>query len=239
MSQYLPAVDIYNYTPSLCVYNTPHHRHQLLLHIFKQREVRKYFYLFSFHRDKNVNISTPSQSSYLLSWVSEELLGNVFQRKQMCSLPCAGLSLKHALKLLKNNKIFTVPSPSTPRGVEKQNVWTCIVAIRLGAVRPMFVSAGPHFSVIFQNISGAIFQIFTPQCAPRLFPLSSSDWAELEQCSSNSRYKNVIKGQISSHAPLPPPLTPATEYKCVETSPPEMICLVLTPDLFNFHFRTQ
>ena len=85
MSQYLPAVDIYNYTPSLCVYNTPHHRHQLLLNIFKQREVRKYFYLFSFHRDKNVNISTPSKSSYLLSWVSEELLGNVFQRKQMCS----------------------------------------------------------------------------------------------------------------------------------------------------------
>ena len=111
MSQYLPAVDIYNYTPSLCVYNTPHHRHQLLLNIFKQREVRKYFYLFSFHRDKNVNISTPSQSSYLLSWVSEELLGNVFQRKQMCSLPCAGLSLKHALKLLKNNKIFTVLPP--------------------------------------------------------------------------------------------------------------------------------
>ena len=104
------------------VYNTPHHRHQLLLNIFKQREVRKYFYLFSFHRDKNVNISTPSQSSYLLSWVSEELLGNVFQRKQMCSLPCAGLSLKHALKLLKNNKIFTVLPPG-PRVPAPRAVW--------------------------------------------------------------------------------------------------------------------
>ena len=116
---------IFIITPPHFVYTTHHTTATNCYSTFLNKErLENIFICFLFIVTKMliVNISTPSQSSYLLSWVSEELLGNVFQRKQMCSLPCAGLSLKHALKLLKNNKIFTVLPPG-PRVPAPRAVW--------------------------------------------------------------------------------------------------------------------